>query len=323
MTNPINGLPATVQNSLPAVVNVSSSTFATPIVITTAAAHNLTTGDYFTVVNANDPNAVGTFRAGVVAATTVQLLNKTTGAAIVGTLAGGASGTLTNDGFGVTFPILSDGDPPSAALWNVPYAALANFCAWLMYDKASRTLGTIFTGAATFKNSVALESNVEVTGSLNLGAAATVNGNAGTVTTLPGLTKLTGRKALRRARVLLADASQAVNVSQGDTFDLSSAPVAARVITLTSTGANAPSAGESLEFICNSVPVAGDRYTFQREDLTVVATFTGPPTITALNSCNARFDFTGGVWRLGANSGNSWDPDGAGADYGVLPGAGA
>jgi hypothetical protein len=63
---------------------------------------------------------------------------------------------------------------------------------------------------------------------------------------------------------------------------------------------------------------AGTQFTFQREDATIVATLDGPATATKVNMW-VEFEYSGGVWKLGASSGALWD----GAAYGVIPGTGA
>lgn len=132
--------------------------------------------------------------------------------------------------------------------------------------------------------------------------------------------KFNGRKALRRARVTLADSTQTVKVSQGDRFELPD-PAAPRVITLDHT-VDSPVEGEMLEFVAPVISGGGTQYSFKREDATVVATFVGP-TVSNQPPCYfAQFERTGGVWRLAANSGCAYD-GGAPADYGVIPGAGA
>lgn len=135
MTSLYSGRPYNVEANLPSAVNISSTTNATPIVIATASAHNLKTGDYFIVIGAQDPGLAGPppiFKAGTVTSTTVVALT-VAGANTVGTLLGGAQGTVQSAGFGVTVPILSGGDSPSASLWNVPYEAVLDRTAWLEY----------------------------------------------------------------------------------------------------------------------------------------------------------------------------------------------
>lgn len=130
----ISGEPGLIQPNLPPLVAISSSTNATPIVVTTAADHNLKTGEFLYIAKANDPAANGVFRAGAVTATTVALLHPDTGANIAGTLVGGAQGILINAGFGTEFSIPVDiTDPRDAASVNVGFEALAARTAFLLY----------------------------------------------------------------------------------------------------------------------------------------------------------------------------------------------
>jgi len=132
--------------------------------------------------------------------------------------------------------------------------------------------------------------------------------------------KFNGRKSLRRSRVTLSDAAQTVKVSQGDRFELPD-PAAPRIITLDHT-IDSPVEGELLEFVAPVISGGGTQYTFRREDAIVVCTFVGS-TVAATNPCYfVEFERTGGVWRMGMNSGSAYD-GGAPAEFGVIPGAGA
>ncbi len=166
-------------------------------------------------------------------------------------------------------------------------------------------------------------STTTLAGTNTLSGTTTISGTttlSGATTGISGTVSLTGRRILRRARVTVTDASQSINVSQGDRFEVPANNAAPRVITLTSTG-TVPSAGECLEFIWNPAGAggAGTQYTFQREDATVVATFDGSAVADTGTVC-AEFEFAGGVWRLGYSSGTPYDGV---ASYGVIPGAGA
>lgn len=133
-TNNYGGQPAMIETSRPGPVNIVSTSSSTPIVITTDAPHGLSTGDWFACGGSAEPHVNGVFLAGVCTATTVQAFDKVSGAAIAPTSgATGAAGTLTNLGFGVTVPLLNDDDMFSAALWNVPFSALLDRTAYLLY----------------------------------------------------------------------------------------------------------------------------------------------------------------------------------------------
>ncbi len=168
------GEPANIENNLPTVKSVSSTTNATPIVITTSTAHGLRPGDYFTITGATDPNANGTFRAGLTASTTqVQLLNRTTGASIAGTLAGGAAGSLQAEGFGTAYQIPVDlTDLRTAASIAIGLEALGDRTAYLFYR--------IRAAAVDLIASLALKANIAgptFTGTVTI-PTLSVTGNA-------------------------------------------------------------------------------------------------------------------------------------------------
>lgn len=134
------GEPANIEANLPTPKSVSSTTFATPIVVTTSTTHGLRPGDYITITGATDPNANGTFRAGLTATTTkVQLLDRLSGAGIAGTLAGGAAGSLQSEGFGTTYQIAEDvTDDDKAESIAFATEPLGDRTAYLMYAKKNR-----------------------------------------------------------------------------------------------------------------------------------------------------------------------------------------
>jgi hypothetical protein len=156
MSDILTGQPATVQSALPATKNIASTTHATPIVLTTSAAHGLATGDYFIVSGATDPNANGDWMAGTVTLTTVALTAIPTGANSVGTLVGGAVGTLRSYQFGDSITIPTDlTDDRSAASVNVPFESLADEAAYLLYksQKADAHISTLQDETDAFRGS--------------------------------------------------------------------------------------------------------------------------------------------------------------------------
>lgn len=80
----------------PAAINISSSTNATPIVITTSGAHGLVTGDYVSITgHTTNTNANGVWRVGTTpTGTTFQIL-QIDGTNTTGNGVGGATGTTT------------------------------------------------------------------------------------------------------------------------------------------------------------------------------------------------------------------------------------
>jgi hypothetical protein len=129
------GLPGTIEANPTAPVFISSSTNATPIVVTTATAHGLEPGDYFFITGADDPNAQGPWEAGAVTPTTVTLVKPITGANSVGTMVGGANGMTLALGFADEYAIPSGGDKPNAASINVALEALGDRTQYLEYAK--------------------------------------------------------------------------------------------------------------------------------------------------------------------------------------------
>lgn len=140
----------------------------------------------------------------------------------------------------------------------------------------------------------------------------------------------TSGRRIRRPRVnSLTDGDKTFDVSQGDVFAVRNNPAALRTITLKSTGTGTtPVDGESIEIIVNGPLAALHNYDIKREDGTIIASFWGTdtisnPTWTSVQPM-ARFDFVGGVWRLGMNTG-AGGPSAIGANEygGVIPGPGA
>lgn len=83
----------------PVAINIASSTNATPIVITTATAHGLTTGDYVvvgaTTIHSTNTNANGVWKVGATASATEFEILQIDGSNTTGNGVGGATGTVT------------------------------------------------------------------------------------------------------------------------------------------------------------------------------------------------------------------------------------
>jgi len=283
MSEQVNGQPGMVIPDLPTAKSIASTTNATPIVVTTSTAHGVKPGDFILITGATDPNANGVFRAGLTASTTqVQLLDKDTGAAVAASGAGGAAGVFLSLGFGVTLQVPLDlTDLRSVAIVNAAFQMLENQDAALLYfllDKASLTLSNIFTGSQF----------------------------------ITGLVRMLGRKSLRRNRVLLSDADQTVDVSQGDIFELTNVPAVIRTITIGETPA--PEEEEVIAFIVPGAMATGKQHVIRRASGVVIAEIWG----NAAGDAGAYLEVerVGGLWRLGANCSG-------GAAGGVLPKAGA
>ena len=130
------------------------------------------------------------------------------------------------------------------------------------------------------------------------------------------------RKRLLRARVVLSDADQTVDVTDADRFVLSGNPAAPRTITLDST-TNVPAQGETMTFlIANLTTSAQPAYTIQREGGTVVATINGNGSGDA-GAITVEVEYSESAWHLGITSGKYYDDNTFTTEAGVIPGAGA
>lgn len=189
------------------------------------------------------------------------------------------------------------------------------------------TTNLIGVNGGTFSNLIpAPEDDEDVDGaSVQQAAQAAANQDKFIVDKITGTVyadtpiKFNGRKAIKRATVLLTDAPHTVKVSDGDRFELPS-PTVPRDITLKSTAPDTPEVSECFEFICPALSTGmTDAWRFKRGDGTLVASFVGVSIATVNAGLWAEFVFSGGVFRLGANSGTGWD----GSNFGVIPGPGA
>lgn len=128
MSQQYNGKSADVDTGLAtAGVSISSSTNATPIVVTTATDHGLQTGDAVYIADHATNTAANGYR-------TVTRLTDTTfslDGLPNGNGVGGATGRVYNLGFKATYLIPDDGDDLDAASVNVALAALGSEIAWL------------------------------------------------------------------------------------------------------------------------------------------------------------------------------------------------
>lgn len=124
MSSQYIGDPASV--TLPTPLAIVSSTNATPIVMHTGV-HGLVTGDWvFVDDHLVNTAANGAWEIAKINATTFQLVGS------VGNGVGGATGTVTGQGFGASYAIPSDGDAPDAASVNVAFEAIGDRTAKLM-----------------------------------------------------------------------------------------------------------------------------------------------------------------------------------------------
>jgi len=124
MSTQYNGQAANV--TVPAAVQINSSTNASPIVLTTYVAHGMATGDTVNVYgHATNTAANGTWTVIVLSATTLSLTGST------GNGVGTTSGFVQSLGLGATYAIPSDGDADNAASVNVAFETLGDRTAML------------------------------------------------------------------------------------------------------------------------------------------------------------------------------------------------
>ena len=134
MTTPYSGKPG--NETRQSAVNISSSTNATPIVVTTAASHGLYEGDRVEIVShATNTAANGVWYVHVVDATHISLYAAWTAGAVatasVGVGVGGATGTVQYLGLTPRVTLPDDGDLRSASSINVPNEDAKDGQAWL------------------------------------------------------------------------------------------------------------------------------------------------------------------------------------------------
>lgn len=176
MSTQYGGRPALVENNLPAAKNISSTTNATPVVITTSTAHGIKTGDYFVVHGADETglNDVALV-AGTVTSTTITALVAPAGTDTVGSLSGGAHGTVQSLGFGTTYAIPSDGpgNPRNAASVNVALEALGDRTSWLIYA-LQFALAVVRSGKLSIKAGGILEVESDALLQVDSGAGFTI-----------------------------------------------------------------------------------------------------------------------------------------------------
>lgn len=141
MATDYNGKPSLVTH--PTSLNISSSTNATPIEVTTTAAHGLTDGDIVRVkTHSTNTAANGFWQVVVTSSTKFTLKDPASGANSVGNGVGGATGTVDRFSTG-TFSIPADlvddmdaasinvgleanGDRTAYALWKLGVGSVAN-----------------------------------------------------------------------------------------------------------------------------------------------------------------------------------------------------
>lgn len=175
------GRAAFVANHLPTSKTVTTASNATPIVVTTSAAHLLQTNEVVAISGVSGNSAAnGVFVVSVLSTTTVSLLAYPAGTNVAGTGAG-TGGTLISLGFGMVVPIPVDlTDAERAASVNVALEALLDRTAWLAYqagynlpntkvDRAGDTMTGALTVSTGTSNSITTTGNIFSGGDVGLG----------------------------------------------------------------------------------------------------------------------------------------------------------
>ena len=351
MSQQTTGRAALVANNLPSAKTITGATNASPIVIT-AAAHGVKVNEIVLVSGVGGNTAAnGTFIAGAVTTNTVTLLAFPAGTATTGSGAYTSGGSLQSLGFGLTVPVPNDlTDVEQAGTVNVPFEALIDFAAYLLYRAGpSGTLerakvdraGDTMTGDLNIPNNTLLAKYAEITRQLSMtgsfsGSSATLpfetitaGADGGTSTTC-STTELKGRKKLWRDRVTIADGNKKVSTVagtgidyHGDRFTLPASTAAARTITVATAGAMS---GETMTFFCAGIngALAGTQvFLFSNDDggTTRAAQYIAA-TNTSQNDFWLTLEFNGTTWQLAESSGVRVDQDPATkviAEFGVYP----
>lgn len=145
-------------------------------------------------------------------------------------------------------------------------------------------------------------------------AASTVQ-----VQMLAGSRMIIAGRRIRGSRTLLSDANHTIAhttsgaIIGGSRFEVSSTPALVRTIIIDKNTV-APAPNETIDVLMPGPAATGQAYIFKRNDGTTIAEFWGNAAGDA--GAWAEFEYDGGVWRLGANSGG-------GSAGGVLSGPGA
>lgn len=215
----------------------------------------------------------------------------------------------------------SDNEPRDG-FWESTFDKLLNRTAWLHDQIVGFTASVLGQLASTTTTS----SGTRLVGN-EVHTGANYQGNLAASTLFALLGKIWDEKGnlLLRPRIPLTDAnhtSPAVNVSQGDRFTLTGAPIGPRVIKLDSTSV-IPLNGMTMVFLIKELTSSAQpAYTFQRDDTSVICTVNGSAT-GAVFAVSVEFEFAGDVWHIGQNSGASFDDNTFTVQYGVIPGVAA
>jgi hypothetical protein len=282
-----------------ATVSIASSTFATPIVVTTSGAHGLQTGQAV-IVNGHEVNtaADGIWIAFVLTTTTFRLLTFA-GANSVGIAIGAGTGTVQSLALpGITIP--EDAvDARTAASVNVPFEGLHDMVQWLAY-RVLANVAILKGGSRTLKSGAA--------GTVDAGATETINGNLVIDTDgvfAPTLQIKDGTVSMPDPQRKGDAAAPALTVSDGQTVLLTTAPTTARVLTLLAPSRDGLWIDFYMQASATSTPATKYYEIIRSGSADYIARLSGWTTdlATDLGTGHCRVHSEGGVWRLSGGIG--------------------
>jgi hypothetical protein len=293
-------------------VNISSSTNATPIVITTSTSHGLQTG-MAVIVNGHAVNtaANGIWIAHVTGGTTFSLYTFA-GVASVGSGVGGATGTVQGLQLpGLTLPEDAVDDQDAASV-NVPFEGLADMTAWLAY-KVLANMTVLGGGSMTFASgaSAATALTTGANASSVFNGAVTLSG-----ATIAAGTFTSNSTATFNSAVVFNSTTQfraAQRPADAATINVSSAT--SNLVMLANPGgtrdvkiADSTKEGDWIVIVQPPGIGSGKNFNVKRNDGTLIAelwgadvTTPGPVTVTMTGFVQCVLE--GGVWRGGPYSG--------------------
>lgn len=309
------GQPATIdQIPTPAApVNITSSTNASPTVVTTSAAHGLHTGQAAIIYGHTVNTAAnGIWIVTVLSNTTFKIstFSGFPGSFVAGSGIGGATGTVQSLALpGVTLPqdLVTDRD---AASVNVPFEHAGDSLAFLLYKMLAKM--TILSGGSmslAVGSTLTCAADVVVTGPVEVDAAALTMG--------PGSRLYAGvqsRKASHRTRLTAADHTVTCGTHGPDI--ILAQPTGAHTITISQASDTGLATDDELTFWLPKpgADPAANYYAIKREgSLNNICILWGKyfPAAGAGDTYPAfcKVHVEGGVWRLSGGAGVNYDTD--------------
>lgn len=303
MPTPSYGTPAFIE-ALPtpaAAVNIASSTFASPTVITTAGNHGLQTGQAAIIdSHATNTNANGTWIVTVVDANEFKIsaFADFPGTFVNGNGVGGATGTVQSLALpGTTLP--EDGvDDIDATSVNISLEALHDMVQWLAYRILANL--AILPGGLL---STAVGSTILFLGNFGIQGPTVVNNTTFLAGTGSRLQIGLGARWNRYVQNLTA-ADHTISVTDGGVVVLAKA-TGTHTITVNQASDTGLGNEDTIEFWMWDPPTVGNYYRIKREGsgnfiVELNATIAGNQ-----EACMCRIHVKAGVWRLTGGMGIS------------------